>query len=106
MPVYEFKCDRCGAEREELLPRSQAGDALECQCGNAMRRRFSLSNFRVPRTGRDKVLSTLNRDEGSQTYPGGEMYSKRYDQALAKGIDGSQRTSQSGQYRPVNGAKA
>ena len=93
MPIYEFKCE-CGAERELYLPYSKSDEKLKCECGQVMRRKFSLAHFTMKITGRDRVLGTLNREEGAQTYPGGETHGTRYDQAMAKGLD---------QTRPVIG---
>ena len=95
MPIYEFVCDKCHAKREVDRPVSRAGELEICFCGVPMRRRFSPIHFVIPQTGRDKVLNTLNREEGSQTYPGGEKHGARYDQAMAKGLD---RNGQPGQY--------
>jgi len=104
MPVYEYKCDECGTEREVILPFSEAGKKVDCECGRVMRRKFSLVHFSIPETGRKKVLDTLNSEPGGRRLPGGHKHSERYEAALAKGLD--QRSSQLGQYRPVKGAKA
>lgn len=104
MPIYEFKCDECEAVREVQLPMSEARQMPTCECGQKMRRKFSPINFNMPQTGRDKVLGTLNQEEGAQDYPGGDKHRARYDRALARGLD--QRESQCGQYRPINGARS
>jgi len=88
MPIYEFKCDVCGTERELILPFSESGKKPKCQCGQLMRRKFSPVNFTMPKTGKDDVLDTLNKEEGRKyDYPGGDMHRARYDKALAKGLD-------------------
>jgi len=86
MPVYEFKCANCKAEREVTLPFSESDRGQVCDCGEVMRRKLSPINFSIPQTGRDGVLKTLNRERGGYTYPGGEMHGARYDQAMAKGL--------------------
>ena len=108
MPIYEFKCDGCGAEGEEQFTFSQyEARTVKClKCGQVMRRKFSPAHFTIPETGRDKVLGVLNNEPGGRRLPGGHQHSKRYEAALAKGIDGSQRDSQLGQFRPVKGARA
>jgi len=94
MPVYEFKCDNCEAEGEVTLPFSRAGEEQKCGCGQVMRRKFSSVNVTVHQTGRNRILATLNQEEGAQDFPGGDMYRARYEQAMAKGL---------GQTRPVIG---
>ena len=70
MPIYEFECDECKAVRELNLPRSEAGSKLDCECGQVMRRKFSLAPAIVPETGRDKVLANLNaKDDGIGNKP-------------------------------------
>lgn len=93
MPIYEFTCD-CGVEREAMLPFSESRNGQRCSCGQIMRRKFSLANFAAPQTGRDRVLGTLNQEEGAQDFPGGDMHRDRYEKAMAKGLD---------QTRPVIG---
>ncbi len=86
MPIYEYKCDVCEAEREILLPFSESGTPLKCDCGREMRRKFSLARIIIPLTGRDKVLKTLNK-EGGRDFPGGDRHRQRYEQAMAQGLD-------------------
>jgi len=85
MPVYEFKCDVCGKEREVILPLIEAGKEQECECGQAMRRKFSPAHFTIKVYGKDKVLSTLNKENG-YNFPGGDKHRKRYSEAMAKGL--------------------
>ena len=89
MPIYEYRCD-CGTEREIKLPFSEAEKKIKCDCGQVMRRKFSLVNFTMPKTGRDKVLGTLNQEEGAQDFPGGDKHRDRYEKAMAKGLDQTQ----------------
>lgn len=85
MPIYEYKCE-CGTERELILPFSEAGKKLECDCGRVMRRKFSLVNFAIPETGRGEVLKTLNKEDGFD-FPGGDKHRPRYEQAMSRGLD-------------------
>lgn len=87
MPLYEFKCDECKAEREAILPFGEANTEQQCTCGHVMRRRFSLFSFTMPFTGRDKVLATLNKDEGGYGFPGGDKHRPRYEQVMGKSLD-------------------
>jgi len=106
MPVYEFACDKCEVLKEVDRPMSQSGQEVICSCGIPMRRIFSPINFQMPETGRERVFATLNQEEGAGDFPGGDMHRKRYEEAMVKGVDGSQRTSQFGQFRPIGGSRA
>ena len=90
MPIYEYVCDKCHTELDILLPISKSGKQIECECGNTMRRRFSLATFKIPLTGKDKVLKTLNKEDGFN-FPGGEKHRKRYEQSFTKGINPEKR---------------
>ena len=59
---------------------------MVCDCGQPMRRKFSIVNFTMPLTGRDKVLNTLNNDNGFD-FPGGDKHRKRYEQSFSQGLD-------------------
>lgn len=87
MPIYEYKCDECEAERELFLPMSEAGHLPTCECGGIMRRKFSPVSFSMKKTGRDNILGTLNQEEGAGEFPGGDKHRARYEQAMAKGLD-------------------
>lgn len=91
MPIYEYKCDKCETEREITLPFSESNKKLDCECGQVMRRKFSLAHFTVVATGKDKVLRVLNK-EGGYDFPGGEKHRKRYEQTFATGLDPSSPT--------------
>ena len=94
MPIYEFTCDECKAERELILPLRESGKQVRCACGEMMRRKFSVINFNIPETGRDKILGTLNQEEGARDFPGGDKHRDRYEKAMSKSLD---------QTRPVIG---
>ena len=87
MPVYEYKCDGCGAVKELVRPMSQVGEMPTCQCQRVMRRQFSPVKFTMPETGRDRVLGTLNQEQGAQDFPGGDKHRARYEEAMAKGLE-------------------
>ena len=92
MPIYEFVCDECKAEREIFFPVCECSTKPECGCGQIMRRRFSIVSVTMPQTGRDRVLGTLNQEEGASDFPGGDMHRARYSQAMAKGLDPPRQT--------------
>lgn len=42
MPIYEYKCDKCGHKFELLMPVSESGTNVQCpRCGQLARRLFS-----------------------------------------------------------------
>lgn len=45
MPIYEFLCDKCKSEREEI--RKISDDLPICSCGNTMHKKISLSSFHL-----------------------------------------------------------
>jgi len=92
VPIYEFVCDKCKTKREIILPMSRSGETQTCPCGQTLRRKFSLVDFLMSKTGRDKILGTLNQEEGAADFPGGDMHRKRYEQAYAKGLDPPRQT--------------
>jgi len=94
MPIYRFRCPNCLEEEEILLPMTERNNARLHSCGAVMERLVSLPSLVIfPLTGRDKVLKTLNKEEG-WSFPGGEKHRPRYEKAMATGLD---------QTRPVIG---
>lgn len=86
--IYQFRCPECKKEKDISLPIAERNDPQTCTCGAQLDRRLSIPAPAIVKIGgRQKVLSTLNREEGSGKYPGGEMHGKRYDQAMARGLD-------------------
>lgn len=75
-----------------MLPFSESGKKLTCECGKVMWRKFSLIHFTMRPTGKDMVLGTLNQEEGAGTFPGGDKHRARYEQAMAKGLDQTRST--------------
>jgi len=89
MPTYEYRCPECGARQEVVLPFSQATEMQICvNCGKHTRRVFSIPYpAAIPYTGRDKVLSALNKEKGGYSLPGDLRHRERYEQAMSKGLD-------------------
>lgn len=94
MPIYEYRCDGCLKERELSRPMDDRDMPVNCGCGKRMRRLMPLTNFTAPETGRDKILGTLNQEEGARDFPGGDKHRTRYERAMSKSLD---------QTRPVIG---
>lgn len=42
MPVYEFRCEKCGDEQERLLPAKFRDKGYRCACGGTYRRTLSI----------------------------------------------------------------
>ncbi len=104
MPLYDFKCDKCGQVKEVFRPMAEALDELLCECcGEPMRRLytpFSISNYfepyKCPITGKPittktaheenlkrhncRILETGEREHAEQTR-------RRQDEKLDKAIE-------------------
>lgn len=91
MPLYHYHCE-CGEEKETLRPMAERNKLPLCACGQEMERVLETpAPAIIPTTGRDKVLNTLNKEKG-YNFPGGDKHRKRYEQAMAKGLDTSRPT--------------
>lgn len=87
MPVYEYKCDECGCERDTILPFSEADKGMDCECGQAMRRKFSLAHLVIKLYPKDKICDTLNRENVLEKKTNDSLRSKRSQDALYSGMD-------------------
>jgi len=89
MPIYEYRCPECGHEQEAILPVSEVTVVQLCSnCGKLTERRISLPYPAIVLVGgRERVLKTLNKEEGGYSFPGGDMHRPRYEQAMAKSLD-------------------
>jgi len=96
MPIYEYRCEECLKVEELWLPMDQRNNARICDCGGREHRLISLPYPPIMvQGGRDKVLKTLNKEDG-YTLPGGNDHRERYEQALSQGLE---RHGQPGKYR-------
>lgn len=73
MPIYEFKCDKCGHKFEVLSVMACCNDLAECpKCGQLARRLFSAFSFkwvgRILEWG--KPDRTVSREEDLVEYDG------------------------------------
>jgi len=86
--LYEYRCPECGHEQEVVLPINEYNAMQVCaSCNRPTKRVFSLPAIVSSQpTGRDKVLKTLNKEEGGYGFPGGDMHRPRYEQAMAKSL--------------------
>jgi len=84
--IYEFRCE-CGCEKDVILSVSEYNQTQICECGRAMQRKISLPMPPIiSLTSGDKVLKTLNKEDGF-ALPGGEKHRKRYEYHMAKGLN-------------------
>ena len=95
MPIYQYRCDECSCETEELREIEDRELPVVCQYGHPMRRLISLCSFTTPITNRQKVADCLNQP-GGYGVPGKDKHT--FD-ALAKGL--GQHSTHPGQYRPI-----
>ena len=95
MPIYEYRCPKCGHEQEAILPWTQASLEQPCEhCGTVTERRVSKPlPAQTKESGRDHVLQTLNGENG-KGFPCTPRDRPRMEAAYAKGLD---------QTRPVIG---
>ena len=80
MPIYEYKCERCG-QQFELLQRFDDPPRVECSfCGGEAERIISLANFHLKGTGwyatdykdKDRGPSKDKAEEGGRGEEKGE----------------------------------
>ncbi len=45
MPLYRFKCEKCGQSVEELRPMRECRDDCICECGNNMERDYTIGKY-------------------------------------------------------------
>ncbi len=49
MPIYEYKCKKCGYKFELLRPMKESDELGRCpKCGELCERQLSICNFKVP----------------------------------------------------------
>lgn len=47
MPLYEFKCKKCGKVTEQMFPINEKVDYINCECGYVSNRIMSSGIFRI-----------------------------------------------------------
>ena len=86
--IYQFRCSGCEKEKDISLSIAERNDPQYCICGAQFDRMMSLPAPPIVKIGgRQKVLNTLNQEKGAHRLPGGRKHRKRYEQAMAKGLD-------------------
>jgi len=74
-------------EEEKILLMGDRDNAIIHSCGAVMERLMSLpAPATIPLNGRDKVLKTLNKEDG-WSFPGGDKHRSRYENAMAHDLD-------------------
>ncbi|MHB2022932.1 MAG: FmdB family zinc ribbon protein [Mycobacteriales bacterium] len=68
MPVYEFRCDTCGAVEELILALGDTASRTCSNCGATMRHRFSRVAVRYSAWG-FRATDRLSRTPGRRDYP-------------------------------------
>jgi putative FmdB family regulatory protein len=48
VPIYEFRCSKCGAEFEELVPAGDTAPCPQCKSSEVQRLYSQISEGRVP----------------------------------------------------------
>ena len=47
MPLYNFKCGKCGKEKELVLKMQERNSIVNCDCGYTMNRCVDKSSFKL-----------------------------------------------------------
>jgi putative FmdB family regulatory protein len=82
MPIYNFRCTGCSEQVEKIIPISERDTPFIHSCGATMERLMSVPLPAIfITTGRDKVINTLNNENGKG------VRSERSTMALARGLD-------------------
>lgn len=65
MPIYDYKCDKCGASHEAVVSISSRDDDRECECGGrATRNRVSVVTVGKPAYQMQAVLANGSHVKG------------------------------------------
>jgi putative FmdB family regulatory protein len=73
MPLYEFECESCGFEFEEL---SNNNDSVGCKkCGGATKKKMSSFSSRVPGSSNESIDVKIGREANKRW----EMHHERQD---------------------------
>jgi len=63
MPIYNYKCPKCGIDQEVLLPMNQRNDT-RCHCGVEMVRVFSIPQPPIMKLStKERVTGGLNENK-------------------------------------------
>jgi putative FmdB family regulatory protein len=88
MPIYTYRCAKCLKIEEVLLPMSERNTPRICVCGAREHRVMEIPRPAIfTKTGRDKILGALNKEEGYVKPGENEKHDPRYIPALARGLD-------------------
>jgi putative FmdB family regulatory protein len=71
MPIYEFRCDACDSEFEQILPIGHRGGKRCPACGRRARRLISRSSFQLKGSGWYKDLYSSAKPSGGDKGGGG-----------------------------------
>ncbi len=87
MPIYEYRCLKCGNPREIILPVDERNNPQDCICGEIMTRIISLPQPPIMVvTNKDNLVKTMNDESGGYRLPGAEKHGARYKSAIGKSL--------------------
>jgi putative FmdB family regulatory protein len=70
MPIYEYRCNNCGATSEFLVGIGTKGDSLSCkQCGNSQLEKMISVSHSLKSGGRTPGHTCCGREERCSTPP-------------------------------------
>ncbi len=68
MPLYEYRCEKCGVDVEKMVPTEHRDNALHA-CGSILRRALSLPHGVIKQTGKEMALNALNSKQTAHMKP-------------------------------------
>ena len=73
MPIYEYRCEACGASSSALLSRFDSPDPTCPSCGEPRLRRL-VSTFATAGGGDDDLSGDFGGGEGGEDFGGGDGF--------------------------------
>ena len=84
MPIYDFRCNKCGAKDEAMLPVSERDGMRFCSCGSKLVRVISLPLPAIfAPTARGMALDTLNSGHATPD----RWYKSKAERLAVAGLD-------------------
>jgi len=66
MPIYHFRCKKCGYDEDILLPMEQRNEPRHHTCGEVMARIISTPRFKMVKSDSEAAYEAMNDDNLSR----------------------------------------